>query len=100
MLIIKQSYHGTGSKEGYKYQVYKPSGRKLGELKDVPTPCGYGDVVTINGEYYIITNQYDSKNPRHEKSEVVFYELEPYVFKPNFDLGNIIQKIQRVNRGD
>lgn len=91
MIKIRQSYHGIGGKEGYRYNVYNSKGRKLGELKNLPVNCGIGDVVRLNGELFIITKAYDSDNPRHEKTEVVFYELEPYVFKPDFDLGVIIK---------
>lgn len=85
-LKIKQSYHGTGGKEGYKYTVYNNKSKKIGELKDVPT-CSYGNTVVINGDLYIILRVYDSPNPRHEKSEVMYYELAKYEFKPDFDLG-------------
>jgi hypothetical protein len=90
MLKIRQSYHGTGGKDGYKFKVYNEKGKKLGELNNLPSKCGNGDTVRINGELYIVTAEYDSDNPRHEKTEVIFYELEPYVFQPKFDLGNII----------
>lgn len=90
MLKIRQSYHGTGGKEGYRFKVYNEKGRKIGELKNLPVNCGRGDVVSINGELYIVTAEYDSDNPRHEKTEVIFYELEPYEFKPKYDLGELI----------
>ncbi|MCM3387268.1 hypothetical protein M3649_03865 [Ureibacillus chungkukjangi] len=91
-LVIKQSYHGTGSKEGYKWRVYTPSGKKLGELEYLPSKCGRGDVVSINNQLFKITKEYDSKNPRHEKSEVMFYELVPYKFEADYDLGLILQR--------
>lgn len=91
-LKIRQSYHGTGGKEGYRFKVYNSKGRKLGELKNVPTDCNVGSVVQINGEFYIISNIYDSTNPREERSEVMYYELNKYEFNPDFDLGNIIIK--------
>ncbi|WP_336124975.1 hypothetical protein [Niallia taxi] len=90
MLKIRQSYHGSGGRDGYKYRIYDDKGKKLGELKKLPVDCGYGDVVAINGELFIVTAEYDSDNPRHEKSEVVFYELEPYKLKPKYDLGKLI----------
>lgn len=70
--------------------MYK-NNRQIGEIKDLPVKCGRGDVVNIDGELYIITREYDSDNHKHEKSEVVFYELENYVFKPDYDLGELIK---------
>lgn len=99
MIKIRQSYHGTGGKEGYRYKVYNDKGRKLGELKNVPVDCGIGDVVRINGELYEVVSVYDSDNPRHERNEVMFYKLEPFVFKPNYDLGEIfkLKNAQKIN---
>ncbi|MGM9986357.1 MAG: hypothetical protein ACI35O_03920 [Bacillaceae bacterium] len=91
MIKIRQSYHGTGGREGYKFKVYNDKGKKLGELNNFPVNCGVDDVVALEGELYIVTSEYSSDSPRHEKSEVYFYELEPYVFKPEFDLGNILR---------
>ncbi|MEM5009301.1 hypothetical protein WKH57_01140 [Niallia taxi] len=90
ILKIRQSYHGTGGKEGYKFKVYNERGKKIGELKDFPVNCGYGDIVKVNGELYTKTAEYSSDNSRHEKTEVVFIELEPYELKPKYDLGEII----------
>ncbi|PLS19481.1 hypothetical protein CVD28_03430 [Bacillus sp. M6-12] len=89
-LKIRQSYHGTGGKEGYKFKLYNNNGKKLGELKDVPSKCNVGNTVVINGELYIISHIYDSPNPRHERSEVMFYELKKYQYKPDFELGDVI----------
>ena len=89
MLKIRQSYHGTGGAQGYVWKVYDGKGKKLGQLKNLPVKCGRGDIVSLNGCLYEIVKEYDSDNPRHNKSEVVYYELEPYEFKPDFDLGRI-----------
>lgn len=91
MLKIRQSYHGTGGREGYRFKVYK-NNRKIGELKDFPVPSGTGDIVKIGEDLFIISASYSSENPRHEKTEVQFYELEPYIHKPKFvDLGELIK---------
>jgi len=90
LLKIRQSYHGTGGREGYKFKVYNDKGKKLGELENFPPNCGYGDVVRINGELYTMTAEYPSDNPRHEKTEVVFIELEPFKLEVKFDLGEIL----------
>ncbi|MBM7598200.1 hypothetical protein JOC34_000557 [Virgibacillus halotolerans] len=90
MLKIRQSYHGTGGREGYKYKVYNDKGKKIGEIKDFPIDCRYGDIIKIGDGLYTLTSSYDSDNPRHEKSEVMFHELQPYDPKPNFDLGEVI----------
>ncbi|WP_352426970.1 hypothetical protein [Bacillus sp. FSL K6-2865] len=89
MIKIRKSYHGNGGKEGYRYRVYNDKGKKLGELQNLPSKIVGGDVVKIDGRLYIITAIYDSDNPRHEKTEVMFYDLEPYVFEPKYDLGVI-----------
>ena len=90
MLKIRQSYHGTGGKEGYIFKVYNDKGKKLGEIEKIPVECSIGDVVKLEEELYIITAEYESDNPRHEKTEVVYFELEPYEFKPKYELGKII----------
>lgn len=86
ILKIRQSYHGTGGKEGYRFELYNKKDRKIGELIDFPARCEIGDVVEFDGELYIKTAEYDSNNPRHEKTEVMFHELKPYEFKPKFNL--------------
>jgi len=85
-LKIRQSYHGNGGREGYKFKLYNTKGKKLGELKDLPVKCNRGDVVELNGSYYMISRVYNSINPREEKSEVIYYELTKYQFKPKFTL--------------
>jgi len=90
-LKIRQSYHGNGGVEGYRWKVYDAKGKKLGELRDLSTRCEIGSVVLINKETYIITDIYDSLNPREKRSEVVYYELTRYEYKANVDLGEIIR---------
>jgi len=53
--------------------VINVKNKTIGELENFPTNCGYGDVVRLNGELYIVTNEYDSDNPRHEKTKVMFF---------------------------
>lgn len=88
-LLIRQSYHGTGGIEGYRFKVYNHKGRKLGELKDIPVKCGRGDIVSINNKLYLVSEEYSSTKPREYRSEVVYYELQRHTFEPNFDLGDI-----------
>lgn len=90
-LRIRQSYHGNGGKEGYRYKLYDSKGKKLGELKDVPVSCNIGNTISINGIIYIISNIYDSPKPREECSEVIYYELNNFDFKPDYDLGEVIK---------
>lgn len=90
-LKIRQSYHGNGGKEGYKFKVYDNKGKKIGELRYIPTKCNVDDTVSINGILYIVLRIYDSPNPREERSEVIYYELMKYEFKPIYDLGDIIR---------
>lgn len=86
---IRQSYHGTGGKEGYLYEVYDNKVNKLGYLDSIPIKANTGDIVRINKSYYKINKQYDCQLPESEDDEVVWYELEEYEFKADFDLGII-----------
>lgn len=89
-LKVKKSYHED---EGYKYKLYNSKGKKIGELRNFPFACQYVDTtVLINGEMYIIDGIYESKNPKEEKKEVVYYELLEYEYRPHFDLGEIKTK--------
>ena len=90
MIKIRQSYHGTGGKEGYLYEVYDIEDNKLGYIDSVPVKTNTGDIVKINKRYYQINKLYDCPLPESEEDEVVWYELEEYEFKANFDLGNIL----------
>jgi sporulation protein YlmC with PRC-barrel domain len=90
-LIIRQSYHGNGGKEGYKFKLYDIKGKKLGELKNVCVNCNVGNTISINNVFYIISKIYSSPKPREERSEVIYYELNKYVFKVDFNLGEIIK---------
>lgn len=90
-LKIRQSYHGDGGMEGYRYKVYDSKGKKLGELKKLPTELNIESIVLLNGKMYEIVALYVSENPGHERSEVMYYELKEYVFKPDFELGEIIK---------
>lgn len=79
---IKQSYHGDGGKEGYKYQLYQ-NNKKIGELENLPNEVHYGSTIEINDAVYFVDHIYDcEKSP--EKHEVVWYILEP--FKADFKL--------------
>lgn len=88
-LKIKQSYHGTGGREGYIYEVFDNKGDKLGNIENLPTNCGRASIVSINDEFFRISKIYDSNVKSEIKDEVVYYELSKYEFKPNFDLGKI-----------
>lgn len=90
MLKIRQSYHGTGGKDGYRFEVYDNVDCYLGDLKDFPIDVDYSDVVQIGEELYILLDSYDSDIPWENRFEVVYHLLEPYEFKPKFDLGNIL----------
>lgn len=85
-LKVIQSYHGTGGKEGYKYEVEKPIRETgeyilIGELKDFPLN---EEIVEINGIAYEIVSEYDRNElPTDEENEVIVYELEKYTY-PTF----------------
>lgn len=85
-LKVIQSYHGTGGKEGYKYEVEKLIEETggyvpIGELKDFPM---YEEIVNLNGVAYKVVNEYSREElPTDEEYEVVVYELERYTY-PTF----------------
>lgn len=85
-LKVIQSYHGTGGKEGYKYEVEKlieETGKYvfIGELKDFPM---YDEIVELNGIAYEITREYERDElPTDDENEVLVYELEKYTY-PTF----------------
>ncbi|MEC3148107.1 hypothetical protein, partial [Bacillus thuringiensis] len=90
-LKIRQSYHGTGGIEGYRYELYENNGEKIGRLHSVPIECNYDNTLSINGVAYIISSVYDSQDPNEEKDEVIYYELKRCECNPDFDLGAIIK---------
>lgn len=85
-LKVIQSYHGTGGKEGYKFQVEKRIKKSdkyvfIGELKDFPM---YEEIVELNGVAYEVVSEYDRREtPTDEENEVIVYELEKYTY-PTF----------------
>lgn len=92
-LKIRQSYHGTGGIEGYRYELYNINGEKIGRLQNVPIECNYDNTLSINGVTYIISSIYDSHDPNEEKDEVIYYELKRHQCNPDFNLGEIIEHI-------
>lgn len=88
---IRQSYHGTGGKEGYRFEVYDENDKKMGNLIDVPFTISNDDVVRINDELYQIVKVYDSPLKKDIRNEVVIYELNSYIYNPNYELGKIIK---------
>lgn len=89
MLKIRQSYHGNGGKEGYKYEVYDSENEYLGEIEEFPIFSRRHQIVLINGKLYEIAKSYDSDLPHEEIDEVVYHILKEYVVKPDYDLGEI-----------
>lgn len=85
-LKIRQSYHGTGGIDGYRFKLYNEVGTKLGELECLPTNFSSGDTLYLSGELYIVVDKYDSTLKHEERSEVIYYELEPYKFEATYDL--------------
>ncbi|WP_323709422.1 hypothetical protein [Mammaliicoccus sciuri] len=85
-LKVIQSYHGTGGKEGYKYEVEKlirETGEYIliGELKDFPMD---EEVVELNGLVYNVVSEYSRDElPTDEENEVIVYQLERYTY-PTF----------------
>ena len=84
MLRIIQTYHGTGSYEGYKYilEKYIPELFKyieIGELEDFPLYFEK-EIFTLNGIEYVVDKHYDvDDTPEDEEDEKMVYELVKYV---------------------
>ena len=89
MLKIKQSYHGTGGREGYKYEVYDGEDEYLGEIEEFPLFWSHQETVKINDKLYIVEQSYDSDLPHEEVEEVVYHILREFVGEPDDDLGGI-----------
>lgn len=89
-LKVIQSYHGTGGKEGYKYEVEKlirETGEYIliGELKDFPMD---EEVVELNGLVYNVVSEYSRDElPTDEENEVIIYQLERYTYPTFHKLG-------------
>ncbi|MFI8677541.1 hypothetical protein [Bacillus thuringiensis] len=90
-LRIRESYHGTGGKDEYKYELYNNNGEKIGVLGHLPVECNYDNAVSVNGVAYIILSIYGSQDPNEEKEKVIYYELKRYQCNPDFDLGEMIE---------
>lgn len=84
MLRIIQTYHGTGSYEGYKYvlEKYIPELFKyieIGELEDFPLYFEK-EIYILNGIEYVVDKYYDvDDTPEDEEDEKMIYELVKYV---------------------
>ncbi|WP_368900771.1 hypothetical protein [Oceanobacillus oncorhynchi] len=90
MLKIRQSCHGTGGREGYRWDVHNQEHDYLGEIKNFPLgKCGVGNIVKLNGVMYMITAEYDSDLPYEEIDEVVYFELYPAEINADYDLSVI-----------
>ncbi len=90
MLKIRQSYHGNGGREGYRFEVYNSEDDYLGEIKKFPIHWGYQELFHINGKIYEVVESYDSDLPHEEIDEVVYHVLKEYVVVPDYDLGDIV----------
>ena len=84
MLRIIQTYHGTGSYEGYKYvlEKYIPELFKyieIGELEDFPVYFE-DKIYILNNTEYIVDAFYDVNDTSEDKEvEKVIYELAEYI---------------------
>lgn len=81
---IKQSYHGTGSKEGYLYQLYRTE-KIIEEIKLLPCEVNTGSILEIENAHYRVKKVYECEiSP--EEDEVIWFILEPYAFQADFQL--------------
>ena len=84
MLRIVQTYHGTGSYEGYRYglEKYIPELFKyieIGELEDFPLYFEK-EIYILNGIEYVVDKYYDvDDTPEDEEVEKLVYELVEFV---------------------
>lgn len=88
-LRVIQTYHGSGGKEGYKFEVEKfieETGEfvLIGELIDFPTK---EKIVSLKGINYEIIREYDCNDTTEDKEiEKVIIELKRYVPPKYFEL--------------
>lgn len=74
-LIIKQSYHGTGGKEGYKYKVLNSDYEFIGWIDDFPINHK-SHLFEIRGVFYTSMYEEEDNTPIGEKDEIVYIHLE------------------------
>ena len=86
---IRQSYHGTGGKDGYLFEVFSDQGLKLGTLDDLPHGVSVGKTVEINHTLYIVDDYHEPQTEEAEKYEVIIYRLKLFSYEPDFNLGLI-----------
>ena len=74
-LIIKQSYHGSGGKEGYKYKVLNSDYKFIGWIDNFPINHE-SHLFEIRGVFYTSMYEEEDNTPDGEKYEIVYIHLE------------------------
>lgn len=74
-LIIRQSYHGTGGKEGYRYKILNSDYEFIGCIDDFPINHE-SHLFEIRGVFYTSMYEEEDNTPNGEKDEVVYIHLE------------------------
>lgn len=85
-LVIRQSYHGTGSSEGYLWKVFNGNNDFIGELESFSSNVNIDSVCKINDKLYVVKDINDSKIAEEIDDEVIYFKLERWEYTPDFDL--------------
>lgn len=74
-LIIRQSYHGSGGKEGYRYKVLNSDYEFIGWIDNFPINHE-SHLFEIRGVFYSSIYEEEDNTPNGEKYEIVYIHLE------------------------
>ncbi|MGX6978977.1 hypothetical protein ACWN8V_06940 [Vagococcus elongatus] len=85
-LVVRQSYHGTGSYEGYVWKVYDRNNNFIGELGSFSSDVNVDSVCKLNNKLYVVTDVCDSKIQEEVHDEVIYFKLKRWEYSPDFDL--------------
>lgn len=81
-LVVRQSYHGAGGSDGYKWEVWQFD-EVVGYLKDFPSSINYDTVCQIDGVFYIVTDIHDGTSEQDIIDEVSWFTLERWTYTPD-----------------
>lgn len=85
-LTVKQSYHGTGSSEGYVWKVFNGNNYFLGELESLSSNVNIDSVCRIHDRLYIVQDINGSEIPEEIDTEVAYFKLKRWEYTPDFEL--------------
>lgn len=76
-LIIRQSYHGSGGSDGYRYRVLDSEYNSLGWVHNFPV-FHEQDIFEFFDKLYVSTYEEDDCTPNGEKYEITYIYLKEY----------------------